>query len=79
MQEKREGQHRRKQIIKDPVNPSDFRKFNMVYCCEQCVYFEADRKECNIGFKTEHHRKATQLKSYNLSGKMAFCRFLEID
>lgn len=34
---------------------------------------------CSLGNNTVAHRKTKQIESYLLSGRMAFCRLLEID
>ena len=69
----------RRAPIRDGIHPRDFRELNLIYCCEQCSYFECEGQTCNLGYKTSPHRREAQLSSYGLSGKMAFCRFLEID
>ena len=69
----------RRSVIKDPIKPRDFRRLNLIFCCEQCTYFQQDDKICNLGFPSEPHQRRQQLHTYNLSGRMAFCRFLEID
>ncbi|MBK8203754.1 MAG: hypothetical protein IPL83_20345 [Bdellovibrionales bacterium] len=69
----------RKSIILDPVNPTEFRSLNFTYCCEQCVHLDGDENICTFGHDFNIHSRKAQLRSYELSGKMAFCRFLEID
>ena len=69
----------RRSIKKDRVNPSDFLNINTIYCCEQCSYFIPSGKSCVLGFSTIPHLKKEQLKTFELTGHMAFCRFLEID
>lgn len=66
-------------ISKDPVNPSDFMNLNIIYCCEQCSHFDDGDKKCTFGYNAENHRREAQLQLYNTSGRMAFCRILEID
>jgi hypothetical protein len=66
-------------VIKDPVKASDFNRLNLVYCCEQCSYYQENDTKCNLGFPNDLHRKEAQLKSFSLSGRFAFCRYLEID
>ncbi len=68
----------RKSIRLDRVNPQDFAKYEMIFCCEQCSHFDSVNTLCTIGFKAQHTRER-QLELYNLTGAMAFCRFLEID
>ena len=66
-------------IILDTVNPRDLRELNLIYCCEQCSYFDPERTRCAMGFKVEKHLRANQDRLYNLTGKFAFCRSQEID
>lgn len=66
-------------VIKDPVKAKDFNKLSLVFNCEQCSYFQETDGKCNLGFPNEVHRKEAQIKLYNLSGRFAFCRYLEID
>ena len=75
----RRGITRSKSIIKDKVKASDYNNLNLIYHCEQCSYFEPDSGKCNLGFANTHHLKVTQDRYFNLGGRMAFCRFLEID
>lgn len=69
----------RPSIRLDPVNPNDFLKYDFIYCCEQCSHFSPTTEKCTLGYPQEPHRRETNLKTYHLNGKMAFCRFLEID
>ncbi|MCB0362745.1 MAG: hypothetical protein KDD35_08480 [Bdellovibrionales bacterium] len=69
----------RKSIIMDPVHPSEYRLLNFTYCCEQCVHYDGDREECTFGHDSRLHQRKVQIKNYELTGRMAFCRFLEID
>ena len=69
----------RKSIILDRVDPADFLQLNFTYCCEQCVHFDGDQNSCTFNHDSTIHCRAAQLSTYQLTGKMAFCRFLEID
>ena len=69
----------RRSIILDGVNPRDWRELNLIYCCEQCTYFNPQEKRCAMGFKSERHLRENQIELFNRTGKMAFCRSLEID
>ena len=69
----------RRSIKKDRVNPSDFLHIDNIYCCEQCSYFDHYNESCILGFSTEPHLKKEQLRTFEFTGQMAFCRFLEID
>lgn len=69
----------RPSIRLDVVHPSDFLKYDFTYSCEQCTHFSQVTESCTLGYSSTPHRQETNLKSYELNGKMAFCRFLEID
>ncbi len=66
-------------IILDAINPTEYRTLNLIYCCEQCSYFDSRLKACAMGFHVEKHMRENQLKLYDLTGKMALCRSQEID
>lgn len=63
----------------DAVNPSDYMKYDFRFACEDCTHFNVENENCTLGYNSFWHRKDFQKKSYELSGKMALCRFLEID
>ncbi len=69
----------RASIRYDGVNPVDFNKYNFAFACEHCAHFAADSKSCTFGYNVVPHLHDTQMRSYTLMGRMAFCRFLEID
>ena len=72
-------QPRRRSVKTDPVSASEFRNFKLIYCCEQCSHFAPETTVCTLGYNAKNHLRAENLKSYELTGRMAFCRFLEID
>jgi hypothetical protein len=63
----------------DAVNPVDYLKYDFRFSCEDCTHFNSENESCTLGYNSSWHRKDFQIKSYDLSGKMALCRFLEID
>jgi hypothetical protein len=63
----------------DGVNPGDYQKYEFRFSCEDCSHFDSASENCTLGYESKWHRKEFQKKSYELSGKMALCRFLEID
>ncbi len=69
----------RRSVIADRVHPRDFHKDNMMYCCEQCSHFKPSDETCTLGFPAYLHLRRHQLKKYETTGHMTFCRFLEID
>jgi hypothetical protein len=66
-------------IKKDGVHPADYNRLKLPWACEDCVYFDHEKETCTLGYNSDHHRRDEQLKSYFLSGKMALCRFQELD
>ena len=66
-------------IKKDYVHPGDYNKYDSRWSCEDCSHFDAFSEACTLGYTSEFHRKSVQEASYALSGKIAFCRFHEID
>lgn len=69
----------RASIKKDSVHPSDYLKYDLRFACEDCSHFDGAKVVCTIGYNPANHLKAVQTHQYQLSGNMAFCRFLEID
>lgn len=69
----------RTSIRHDAIHPGDFLKYSLPFACEDCTHFHQSELRCTLGYNAEHHRREYQLKCYDLSGKMALCRFLEID
>lgn len=66
-------------IKKDGINPSDYLKYKLPWACEDCTHFNHLKKACTLGYPSHHHLRETQTKAYLLSGKMALCRFQELD
>jgi hypothetical protein len=83
MTSKRNSSHQipssRRSLILDPIHPRDFRELAFTYSCEQCSHFDETNEACTIGYDARKHRQADQLRLYDLTGRMAFCRFMEID
>lgn len=69
----------RRSLIIDPIHPRDMRELSIVYYCEQCSHFDEAARACTIGYDASKHLKAEQDRLYTLTGKVAFCRFSEID
>jgi hypothetical protein len=69
----------RRSVVYDPIHPRDWRQLDIVFTCEQCSHFAPATASCTIGYVAEQHMRATQEKQYALSGRVAFCRFSEID
>lgn len=69
----------RNSIRLDAVNPTDFLKYDFRSACEDCTHFCQEPQSCTLGYNHEPHLRAEQTRSFHLNGKMALCRFLEID
>ncbi|MEI7973486.1 MAG: hypothetical protein WCH11_03875 [Bdellovibrio sp.] len=69
----------RASIKKDPIQAKDLLAMKFLSACEDCIHFHRQEGFCTIGYVAEPHRRETQLKSYDISGTMALCRFMEID
>lgn len=69
----------KKGVIYDKVHPSDYINLQIIYACEQCSHFDEANQHCTIGYNAQMHLAAVQDHMYQLSGRMAFCRFAEID
>lgn len=68
----------RRSIKLDRIHPSDFAKYDIAFFCDQCSHYDGTNRYCTMGYRPQHTREE-QMAIYNLSGKMALCRFLEID
>jgi hypothetical protein len=69
----------KRSLILDKIHPRDWRELTIIYCCEQCSHFDDVNKSCTLGYEAEKHMREGQDKTYDLTGKVAFCRFCEID
>ncbi|MCP4502271.1 MAG: hypothetical protein GY822_20130 [Deltaproteobacteria bacterium] len=52
------------------------KKFDLAYCCEECVYFIPDDKACSIFYPTDEHRRA-KFKDMPDGGRVRFCKMFE--
>ncbi len=66
-------------LKKDPIQAKDYLRYNLPSACEECSHFKASDETCTLGLPSENHLFRSQKKSYYLSGKIAICRFQEID
>jgi hypothetical protein len=66
-------------LILDPIHPRDYRELDIIHCCEQCSHFAPGDQSCTLGYDARNHLAATQRRNYEMYGKVAFCRFSEID
>lgn len=68
----------RRSIRLDKVHPMHINHFDLRIFCDDCSHYSTTGKICTIGFVAQHTREK-QMKLYELTGQIAFCRFLEID
>lgn len=66
-------------IKKEVMNPGDYLNYDFRFACEECSHFDVAGERCTLGYQSSHHRKAQQTHDFELSGRMALCRFHEID
>lgn len=69
----------KKSIKLDRVDPGDFLNMSLIYCCEQCSHYDAEKKICTMGYPSHLHQQKNQLQRFYSNSHMAFCRFTEID
>ena len=72
-------QRSKRSVIKDKIDPREFQNLNLIFCCEQCSHFDGPNEFCTIGYDASKHLKRVQMHDYYLSGRMAQCRFGEVD
>lgn len=69
----------RTSIRRDAMHPGDYLNFQFRFACEDCTHFKASDASCTMGYGTKWHRRDFQTEEYERTGRMALCRFLEID
>ncbi len=69
----------RASIKKDTIHPKEYQRYPLVSSCEDCSHFSERQKACTFGYNSANHLRNRQNHDYEVGGKMAFCRFLEID
>lgn len=66
-------------IRPDRVQAQDIKDLKLVFACEDCSYFNSKTESCVLGLSVRAHLRMAQLRKFELSGQMLFCRFIEID
>ncbi|MCB0368902.1 MAG: hypothetical protein KDD45_05480 [Bdellovibrionales bacterium] len=66
-------------IKKDYVKASDYLNYAHRWSCEECTHFNIEDNKCTLAYNSVHHVKKQQIKDFELGGRIAFCRFHEID
>jgi len=69
---------RRRSINLDTLHPSDFNRLELRFFCDDCSHYAPSHRLCTLGYRARHTR-TEQTKLFELTGKMALCRALEID
>ncbi|GIL17932.1 MAG: hypothetical protein FMNOHCHN_03614 [Ignavibacteriaceae bacterium] len=69
----------RQSIRHDVVSAADYNKYIMPWACEDCTHYNSTTQLCTLGYSTKWHNREYQRHTFELSGKMALCRFQEID
>ncbi len=69
----------RASIKKDHPHPQEYLRYPLVSACEDCSHFSDTKGVCTFGYNAENHKRHRQNHDYDLGGRMAFCRFIEID
>lgn len=68
----------RRGIMLDTIRARDFLRLELRFFCDDCAHFNGESLTCTIGYRARHTR-TEQLRLYELTGKMALCRSIEID
>lgn len=68
----------RRPIQLDTIHPVDFRRYELAFFCDDCSHFSSGDKTCMLGYRAQHTR-AEQEAIFELTGRMALCRAIEID
>ena len=79
MSAKRYFKSSRRSIKYDRVQAADLLAHEVRFSCEDCSHFSRSQEACTLEFQSRPHRRDQQMKDFELTGHMAFCRFLEID
>ncbi|MDZ4677605.1 MAG: hypothetical protein SGI74_08850 [Oligoflexia bacterium] len=67
------------EILRDYVNPENYKLLNYATACEDCTHFDFKTETCIFGYPTTPHLKRTQLADLEKNGMIAFCRTMETD
>lgn len=69
----------RASIKRDPIHPKDYLYLKQAISCEDCSHFNSQGENCTLGYQSRYHRRDFQNNEYEKTGKVALCRFLEVD
>ena len=68
----------RRSIKLERIEAADLRRLKPALFCDDCSHFDSANASCTMGYRAQHTR-SKQMAIYELTGKMALCRFIEID
>jgi hypothetical protein len=66
-------------IKRDPIPAYAYLHIPQCNACEDCSHFKTSNATCTLGNTTKWHLRDFQKKEYERTGKIAICRFMEID
>jgi hypothetical protein len=69
----------KRSIRRDQIRAEDYMRLDLRIACEDCSHFDPQAQRCTIGYNAANHRRAEQERTYQLGGRVAFCRFIELD
>ena len=86
---KREKRHMskrpRKSVKEDAIHPADYLRYVLPpggpiggFFCDVCSHYASKKEICTLGYKPIHTVRE-QSARYEINGRMALCRFIEID
>ena len=75
----------RKSVKEDTIHPADYLKYVLPvngpiggFFCDVCSHYSRGQKLCTLGYKPIHTVQE-QSARYEITGRIALCRFIEID
>jgi hypothetical protein len=68
----------RRSIKLDTISSHDFNRLELRFFCDDCSHYAPSQRQCTLGYRARHTR-AEQKDLFELTGKMALCRAIEID
>jgi hypothetical protein len=70
--------HEPRSIKSDRVKPADLAHYDVRFFCDDCTHYDTANASCMMGYVARHTRER-QAVIYERTGRMEFCRLLEID
>jgi len=66
-------------IRRDGIPAWAYLKIHQTIACEDCSHFKHSDSSCTLGNMTSYHLAEFQKAEFERTGKVALCRFMEID